>query len=484
MEAYWNSFRVGSTAPQITDKSVSWEADLNHDGTPERIVFDWGYMDLAAPAMFAVLDNQGTVVYMQEPANAHMGWMNYYVCELDGRDYLFSYSPYVSTGILGYYYNLMELNDQGKMVMIDQGNASCILGDGEFIREFAPDEYLNIPQMVEFAMDLNDYLENSYLLFSTDESWVELDFAANVFFVTGDSDNPYRKYENYGEFSGEPRDAQKPSEDQLRQALLKWCVEMEYPYTEDGVTIINAPMTEDEWFDAWQRHLDSYQVGSAEPQISSKSASWYVDLDHDGVDERIVFDWYFLDNGTPGTFAVLESDGRVVYMNDWVGTPHMGWMSYYVCQREGKEYLLSYLPYTGTGWGSYEYVLMELNAQGQLQTVEQDDTEFRGDPVEYIKKEWPEYRMDIKDMAAFAEGVNELLDSSYLLVSTDKGWMNRELNATLNGFILGSEDVPFRQYEDYHGLRGKSQAMEKPEQGIIYEQLKNWCEAKGMPYVE
>ncbi len=486
MEAYWESFRVGSTAPQITDQSMHWEADLNHDGTPEQIVFDWGYMDMAAPAMFAVLDSHGTVVYMEEPANAHVGWMNYYVCEWDGREYLFSYSPYVSTGILGYYYNLMELDDQGKMVMVDQGNASCILGDGEFIREWHPEEYLNIPQMVEFAAKLNDYLEHSYLLFSTDESWVDLDYAANVLFVTGDPENPYRQYENYGEFSGEPRGSQKPSEGQLKSALMSWVMEMNYPYTEDGVTIKNT-MTEDEWFDAWQRHLDSYQVGSTKPQISEKSTSWYADLDHDGVDERIVFDWYFLDNATPGTFAILESDGRVVYMNDLLGTPHMGWMSYYVCQREGKEYLLSYLPYTGTGWGDYSYKLMELSTEGQLQTVEQDDTEFRGDPVEYIRKEWPEYRMDIKDMAVFADGVNELLDNSYLLVSTDQGWMHKELNYTDKGFVLGSEDTPYRQYEDYHGLRGKLlalQATEKPKQGTIYELLKQWCEEVGMPYVQ
>ena len=241
---------------------------------------------------------------------------------------------------------------------------------------------------------------------------------------------------------------------------------------------------EDMHFAQMEAYWESFQLGSMNPQISEKSVSWYADLDHDGTDERVVFDWSFLDNWSTGVLSIID-EGYVVYANDWIGTPHAGWTSYYVCQRGQKEYLLLYVPYTGTGWGEYRYELMELNSDGQMRVVEQDVTEFRLDSAENVKNAWPDYRMDIRDMAVFADGVNELLETSYLLVSTDQGWMDAELNKTDKLFVLGNEETPYRQYEQYRGLGGDLlawQRTEKPEPGTSYERLRDWCEKEGMPY--
>ncbi|MBP3700599.1 MAG: hypothetical protein J6I64_01795, partial [Lachnospiraceae bacterium] len=350
-----------------------------------------------------------------------------------------------------------------------------------------PEWYMDIPARVAFAGAANGYLEHSTLLFSTDQDWLEEAIASSEtgMFVMGSEENPYRQYENYKAYCYEERPTEMiPTEQELRDMLVAACEEDQIPYTLNGVDVINGPMSEEEWHDAWQQHLDSYQVGSAAPQITDKSASWYADLDHDGVDERIVFDWYFLDNATPGTFAVLESNGKVVYMNDWLGTPHAGWGTYYVCQRESKEYLLWYCPNVSTGSGNYNYELLELTSSGEMQRVEAGDTYFRADPGQYVVEAYPDYKMNIADMAEFAERINALLDTSYLLVSTDQDWMNQELNQTMNGFVLGDADDPHRQYENYRVLTDKLLTKVRPQQGAIYKLLKNWCEAEGMPYID
>ena len=242
VEAHWNSYHVGSTHPQITDKSVSWYADLNHDGQDERIVFDWGYMTPSTFAVFAVLDSEGTVLYVKDPAAVHAGAMTYYLCQVGGREYLLYYSPCISTDAGDYGFTLLELNAENEMAEVDQGYVFFILGDGEYLAKYHPEWYMDIPAMVAFAVAANGYLEHSTLLFSTDQDWLEEAIASSEtgMFVMGSEENPYRQYENYKAYCYEERPTEMiPTEQELRDMLVAACEEDQIPYTLNGVDVIN-----------------------------------------------------------------------------------------------------------------------------------------------------------------------------------------------------------------------------------------------------
>lgn len=450
-EAHWQSFYVGSTDPIITKDSVSWYADLDHDGEQdERILFDWGYMDPGTYGIFAVMDEEGTVVYVQDPATSHTGFMNYYLCELDGRQYLLNYAPYLGGGGADYGYSLLELSSEKEIISVDQGSASFIPGDGEFLAQFHSDWVMDIEAMVDFAEAANGYLSHSRLLFSTDQDWLGEAIADSEtgMFVIGSYSQPYRQYENYHWLSEETSAATAmPTRQELWDMLVSYCERAEVPYM--------------------------------------KMLSWYADLTHDGQPEKIVFDWTDFTSGDEGSFTVLDSQGQPLFADE-IYSGHGGSSTYYLCQWQGQDYLFYYKPYVIMGEGHNSYELFSLSEQGDKLVADSGSVRFHVEFLPGVVNEYGKRAINIPEMTAFADTINEYINASYLLVCSDKDWIRDIPYEKDQYFVAGSPEVPYRQQETYHWYDDFEVELGQNFGEIedVAAKLKAWCIAADIPYVE
>ena len=51
-------------------------------------------------------------------STAHVGWGSLFACQVDGQDYLLSYTPYMGQGWLFFQYQLFSLTEDGEPVML------------------------------------------------------------------------------------------------------------------------------------------------------------------------------------------------------------------------------------------------------------------------------------------------------------------------------------------------------------------------------
>ena len=228
------SYEPGSVSPEVTDRFQSWEADLTHDGQAERLIFDWGYFDTGSWGIFAVLDTDGRVLYEADLGYAHVGWGNLYLCRLDGQDYLLQYSPTCYQGWCDYSYELFYLDAAGQKFVKDGESVSFYGSDGEPGAEIPA---MDIPAMAAFAEAVNGYMEEGFLLVSTDReaigAWPK--DAGSELFLTSTSEKPVRLWETYlfvredGERLGA---SERPSLAGLESELKAWCGERNRPYKE------------------------------------------------------------------------------------------------------------------------------------------------------------------------------------------------------------------------------------------------------------
>ena len=487
MAEYKASFEVGSVAPQITDCSEQWKVDLNHDGESETIVFDWRYMDVpGSNGIFAVLSNDGTVLYVDYPARNHAGWMNYYVCQQNGRKYLMKFTPYVVMGGGTYSYSLYEwkLDDSGLLLVenknhplsvVDERVVDFYVGEGEQIRRDFGHWEMDVEAMVSFAYELNQYMENSYLLCSTDKHWLgdDIQNSETGMFVLGSQKEPYRQYENYSVYSNEKRPTEKaPNMSALYEVLRNWC-------DREGIPSIDPDRIRKDY-------IESYAVGSADPQITTNSVSWEADLTHDGQKERVIFDWSQFETEGVGMFAVLDRQGLVLY-SDQVTEFHYQLRTYYLCNWEGNEYLFQYDPYMMMGDGEYFYELFYLTSNGEKIIADTGAVAFSIEAEPSASNQNGQRVMDIPAMVAFADQVNEYVQHSFLMVSSDWYWIPSELQTMPGGdFVIGSPKEPYRIQETFSWFDDFTETLGLDLSHItdVAKKIKTWCEAAKIPYIE
>ncbi len=480
-QAYVKSYEIGSTSPHITEKSISWYANIDGSNmSEEQIVFDWSYMDSATPAMFAVLDSTGMVVYCEEPATAHAGWTSYYLYENEWGQYLLRYIPYVGNGGGEFCYEVLNIGSSGTLEVIQEESVEFMVGSGAYITDANSDWKMNLYQMDYFAECVNELLETSYLLFSTDQDWLGNEIAASEtgMFVIGNLEEPYCKRETYQIFEREAMvaDPVKLAEiTDVYDKLKAWCDAEGVPYIDREAKLRQ-----------YKDYTSSYEVGNTHPQITKDSTIWEADLTHDGIVERIVFDWSLFESGFGGMLAVLDAQGSVLFSAELI-TDHGFSQTYYLCNHEGKAYIFRYKPYSMQGEQSYDYELFYLTEHGD-KIVESEQM------IHFSNQEWPgaanedgKRVMNIPEMVEFAETVNGYLEDSYLLVSTDHdfvgAWFQGEEGEYIS-YVLGSEEDPHRAREVYDVFHDPDVVPEVAQIEDIAEKLKTWCEKTGIPYQE
>jgi len=121
-------------------------------------------------------------------------------------------------------------------------------------------------------------------------------------------------------------------------------------------------------------------------------------LDKSQIDERLV------------TLRIIN-ELVIELWSEQLSTSHAGWGSLFLCELDGKEYLLRYNPGMWQGYCTYTYTLFTL--EGGVEKAYQTKTlEFDINGTKAL---------DVPEMVAFADEVNALIEKSILLLNTDGG---------------------------------------------------------------
>lgn len=161
----------------------------------------------------------------------------------------------------------------------------------------------------------------------------------------------------------------------------------------------------------------------AEDKENYPQITYYEDLTHDGVDERIVVDPYFAVTmpRTASEKIVQVYDGRTDQLIWWghVDWVHGGWGGFYIYRDEkgllgeaGSAYLLDYEPEIWQGAGYYECRIFSLTETGAEEIVVWENVG--------IDLNQPE-TCDMNAIMEFAEKMNAYFEDCYVLIDTNDG---------------------------------------------------------------
>lgn len=185
------------------------------------------------------------------------------------------------------------------------------------------------------------------------------------------------------------------------------------------------------------------------------------DFNHNGIFETVTLEG---NAGEESTFWVLRvtEDGQELWA-DSAALAHAGWNSLFVCEIDGEDYLMRYLPGMWQGFANYQYQLFMLGESGEELVLAQNQVSF--DEVYVSQIHTPFNREGIAD---FLWEVRSYLVNSKLLLSTEDG----ELQLGETGIAL--KYYPFgRTYEDLMSLNSReaiTEALRRYEEHIKLDQ--------------
>lgn len=132
-------------------------ADLDHDGTKERIKISRDTDQYAAE----VYDG-GELLWSEVAADAHPGWKALFLCQNEDGDYLLRYTPTMYQGVCTYGYQLFTL-ENGQEQIAAEGQVEFDLNFGSPLHgQFEPAAIASLLETV------NTYLAESKALLVTD----------------------------------------------------------------------------------------------------------------------------------------------------------------------------------------------------------------------------------------------------------------------------------------------------------------------------
>lgn len=157
---------------QACYEDVPGEYDFTHDGRPETVELvtvagDDGRDDGELRPLWYELhisNAQGELLWTGSAHWAHMGWANLFACQIDGKDYILDYSPYMGQGFGSYSYRLFSLDEKGEELLLKENGVSFDVNFGApiFTGDYDP------AAIGAFMDDVHSYLEGDCdLLIST-----------------------------------------------------------------------------------------------------------------------------------------------------------------------------------------------------------------------------------------------------------------------------------------------------------------------------
>lgn len=148
-------------------------------------------------------------------------------------------------------------------------------------------------------------------------------------------------------------------------------------------------------------------------EFNSSVGEWELvsraDVNEDNREEAIFLDKSQIRDGSV-TIRVLDVLGIELW-NEQLSTSHAGWGSLFLCELDGRQYLLRYNPAMFQGYCTYMYTLFTLG-DGKEKVVQTNTVEF---DINGTKE------LEAPKMIAYAEEINALLGKSILLLSSEGG---------------------------------------------------------------
>jgi len=98
-----------------------------------------------------------------------------------------------------------------------------------------------------------------------------------------------------------------------------------------------------------------------------------ADFNHDGVKEtaKVVA----FDDGQYFELQICNSEEKILWKTE-AATAHVGWLSLFLCQSDGADYLLRYTPYMSQGMCHCQYDLFSLDSSGNEIIVDSSSVDF------------------------------------------------------------------------------------------------------------
>ena len=96
-------------------------------------------------------------------STAHVGWGSLFTCQVDGQDYLLSYTPYMGQGWLFFQYQLFSLTEDGEPVVLAEESLNYNCNDNA-----EPKDRMDPTAMAAFLERVHSYLGNASVLLSTE----------------------------------------------------------------------------------------------------------------------------------------------------------------------------------------------------------------------------------------------------------------------------------------------------------------------------
>lgn len=137
-----------------------------------------------------------------------------------------------------------------------------------------------------------------------------------------------------------------------------------------------------------------------------------VDMTNDGTEELLLLQ----QTGNGGYLLKVCDTSGIIIWSEEANITHAGWNSLYFCTIEGKNYILRYMPEMSTGSANYHYELLSLDLNGKMQNIASSRVNF-----DFRFENKDTHSFDIEKIVAFVDEVNNYLDKSYILLSTESG---------------------------------------------------------------
>lgn len=138
-------------------RELIYSADVDGDGRDESIFIEKSQIDNMLVTL-SICDSSGTEIWNRQLHTSHAGWDSLFLCELDDKQYILSYIPYMGQGYAEYSYTLFTLEGGSEKIYRSNTLEFDINGINE----------LNPPKMIAYANEVNELLEKSVLLLSSE----------------------------------------------------------------------------------------------------------------------------------------------------------------------------------------------------------------------------------------------------------------------------------------------------------------------------
>lgn len=309
----------GSVLEETTDV-LDGNYDFDHDGDAEtvEIVTLWS-PELSGEAAWYELQVKradGTMLWQQVAAESHVGWTSLFALELDGKDCLLRYNPYMSQGFAGYHYQLFSLDEAGKEVLLKENSVEFDINFGSPIHGvFDP------AAIADFLWEAKGLLADSWLLLSTENGAFSSDLPGAEF------ENPYC-YSDLLELD---------SRDAIRAALER-------------------------------------EKEENTPAVQVLSGSY--DFNRNGIMETLILEGNAGSIEGSSFWGLKVREGEETLWLDTASTSHAGWNSLFALKIDGRDYLLRYSPSMSTGCAYYMYQIFSLNEAGEEVLLKENSVEF------------------------------------------------------------------------------------------------------------